>query len=125
MSFVASYLMGSWMLGANFLYATGQAFTAAAARYSLRSPSTGVIDDYVLPADRNSARLLPYHRLDVSLKRKLTLWGSDSEIYLQIFNLYSRRNEWFVQYDTDEPDTKPEIIKMLPIIPTLGLNFRF
>ena len=79
----------------------------------------------MLPADRNSARLLPYHRLDMSVKRQLELWGSESEVYLQVFNLYSRRNEWFVQYGAENPDTKPEIIKMLPIIPTLGLNFKF
>ena len=125
LSFVTSYRFSSWVLGVNFVAATGQAFTPAAARYTLRSPSTGVIDDYVLPADRNSARLLPYHRLDMSVKRQLELWGSESEVYLQVFNLYSRRNEWFVQYGAENPDTKPEIIKMLPIIPTLGLNFKF
>ena len=125
LSFSGSYRRGPWTWGASFLYATGQAFTPASARYSLRSSATGEVTDFVLPAERNSARLLPYHRLDVSLRRAFGLWGSDVEAYLQIVNLYSRRNEWFVQYDTESPETEPEVIKQLPLIPTIGLDFRF
>ena len=125
LSFVLSYNLGKWRLGSNLVYATGQAFTPASARYSLREPTTGMVEDYVLPAERNSARLLPYHRLDASASRKFGLWGLDVEFYLQIFNLYSRRNEWFVQFNTNNPETEPEVIKQLPIVPTLGFNFSF
>ena len=125
LSFVVSYNLGKWRLGSNLVYATGQAFTPASARYTLREPTTGSLQDYVLPAERNSARLLPYHRLDASASRKFGLWGLDVEFYLQIFNLYSRRNEWFVQFDTSNPETEPEVIKQLPIVPTLGFNFSF
>ncbi len=135
LSFVVSYRAGKWRLGSNLVYATGQAFTPAAARYTLREPATGVVDDYVLPARRNSGRLLPYHRLDASASRGFGLWGLDVEFYLQIFNLYSRRNEWFVQYPiatTESPEgevveveVEPEVIRQLPIVPTLGFNFSF
>ena len=85
------------------MFATGQAFTPASAVYRLRQPAepearTG---NYALPADRNSARLLPYHRLDLSVKRGIRLFGADAEAFLQVFNVYSRRNEWFVQFDPD------------------------
>ncbi len=125
LSFVVSYQVGRWRLGSNLVYATGQAFTPASVRYSLREPTTGVVQDYVLPSRRNSARLLPYHRLDASVTRDLTLWGLESEIFLQVFNLYSRRNEWFIQYSTDEAETRAEVIQQLPVVPTLGLNFVF
>ena len=125
LSFVLSYNLGKWRLGSNLVYATGQAFTPASARYSLREPTTGKVADYVLSAERNSARLLPYHRLDASASRKFGLWGLDVEFFLQIFNLYSRRNEWFVQFNTNNPETEPEVIKQLPIVPTLGFNFSF
>lgn len=125
LSFVVSYQVGRWRLGSNLVYATGQAFTPASVRYSLREPTTGVVEDYVLPSRRNSARLLPYHRLDASVTRDLTLWGLESEIFLQVFNLYSRRNEWFIQYSTDEAETRAEVIQQLPVVPTLGLNFVF
>ena len=124
-SLSASYRSGKWTWGASFVYATGQAFTPASARYTLRSPATGEVTDYVLPAGRNSARLLPYHRLDVSLRRTFGLWGSDAEFYLQVINVYNRRNEWFVQYDTEAADTEPQVVKQLPLIPTFGIDFRF
>ena len=125
LSFVVSYNLGKWRLGSNLVYATGQAFTPASARYSLREPATGSLQDYVLSAERNSARLLPYHRLDASASREFGLWGLDVEFYVQIFNLYSRQNEWFVQFNTNNPKTEPEVIKQLPIVPTLGFNFSF
>ena len=125
LSFVVSYKAGDWRLGSNLVYATGQAFTPASARYTMRVPATGVAEDYVLPARRNSARLLPYHRLDISVSRQFGLWGTDSEFYVQVFNLYSRRNEWFVQFDADNPDTEPQVVRQLPIMPTLGFKFAF
>ena len=109
LSFVASYKVGAWRLGANLAYASGQAFTPPS------EPS----------AQLNSARLLPYHRLDVSTSRSFELWGAASEFYVQIFNVYSRRNEWFLQLDSVEPEVDPRKIKQLPIIPTLGFNFNF
>ena len=109
LSFVASYKVGAWRLGATLAYASGQAFTPPS------EPS----------AQRNSARLLPYHRLDVSASRSFELWGAASEFYVQIFNVYSRRNEWFLQLDLVDPEVDPRKIKQLPIIPTLGFNFNF
>ncbi len=109
LSFVASYKVGTWRFGANLAYASGQAFTPVSET----------------PAQRNSARLQPYHRLDVSASRSFGLRGAASEFYVQIFNVYSRRNEWFVQLDSVDPEVDPRQIKQLPIIPTLGLNFSF
>ena len=125
LSVVGSYRLSRWQLGASFVYGTGQAFTPASARYTLRDPATGLPEDRVLAAPRNSARLLPYHRLDVSARRQVRLFGASADVYLQIFNLYSRRNEWFVQYDADNPQTEPEVILQLPIVPTFGLEFSF
>jgi len=124
---VAQLRRGKWTFGSNFIYATGQAFTPAAARYELRNPATGKFpsDSLVLPATRNSARLLPYHRLDVSVSRSFGLFGLPAEWVFQVFNLYNRRNEWFVQYDTSGPVTDADVAKMLPLIPSLGVNFRF
>lgn len=125
-SAVAQYRRDKWEYSATFVMASGQAFTPAAAVYGLHNPATGKIGDpKLLPADRNSARLLPYHRLDVSVSRDFTWFGQSFEWFVQVFNLYSRRNEWFVQYNLDEPTAEPDVVKMLPIIPSLGINFEF
>ncbi|MEJ2722010.1 MAG: hypothetical protein P8181_12865, partial [bacterium] len=124
---VVGYRRGKWTYGAAFVYGTGQAYTPASARYGLRDPATGIIPEggRVLPASKNSARLLPYNRLDVSVMRDFKAWGSDAQWFVQVFNLYSRRNEWFVQYGEEDGAVKVEVVKMLPIIPSVGLNFKF
>jgi len=124
-SFTGTHQRNKWTLSSSFVYGTGQAFTPASARYSLRDPATGLFSDRALAGRRNTARLLPYHRLDIGLRRKTSVFGANGEYYFQIFNVYSRRNEWFVQYDTENPQTEPKVIKMLPIVPTFGLNFSF
>lgn len=125
-STVLQYRRGKWKYGTTFVMASGQAFTPAAALYALRNPATGTLGDpKLLPAERNSARLLPYHRLDMSVSRDVTWFGQTCEWYVQVFNVYSRRNEWFVQYDIDGSAAEPEVIKMLPIVPSVGINFRF
>lgn len=123
----ASYKHRRWMFGANFVFGTGQAFTPASERYVFReSVRTGTRDHYFLPAGRNTARLLPYHRMDVSVKRTFRLLGIDWQGYLQVFNVYNRRNEWFVQYDTDiNGVSTAEIVRMLPIVPTIGIDYAF
>ncbi|MBZ0268255.1 TonB-dependent receptor, partial [bacterium] len=98
---VATWDSGPWTWSSAFVLGTGQAFTPASARWGIRNPATGVWDDsgLVLASAKNSARLLPYHRLDVSVARRFTAFAHPAEWTFQVFNLYSRRNEWFVQYD--------------------------
>ena len=129
-SLTATYRLARWTWTANFVYGTGQAFTPAAARYTLRDPASDRPVDRLLAAQRNTARLLPYHRLDVGMRRTFGLFGADVDFYVQIFNAYNRRNEWFVQYDPEDPTEQdpteqPLVVKMLPIVPTFGFDFRF
>ncbi|MBK37260.1 MAG: TonB-dependent receptor [Gemmatimonadetes bacterium] len=125
-SFVLSYRKGKWTWGANLVYGTGQAFTPVVGRYALRAPATSdfQINRYAIQGDKNSSRLLPYHRLDLSMKRKFNLFGTQAEWYLQVFNVYNRRNEWFVENDNGG-DQSPRVFKMLPIVPTVGVDFGF
>ena len=123
---VAQVERKKWSYGATFFFGTGQAFTPAAARYNLTNPATGEVgDSFLLPAPKNSGRLLPYHRLDVSVTRHGSLFGSKADYFFQVFNIYNRRNEWFVQYGTDDPETDVEVVHQLPIVPTIGVNFEF
>ena len=124
-SLTATYRLARWTWTANFVYGTGQAYTPAAARYTLRDPASDRPVDRLLAAQRNTARLLPYHRLDVGMRRTFGLFGADVDFYLQIFNAYNRRNEWFVQYDPNDSTEQPIVVRMLPIVPTFGFDFRF
>lgn len=127
LSLVLSLARGTWSYGASFVYATGQAFTPAAARYGVRDPATGQLPEggQYLPAARNSARLLPYHRLDVSVEKRFALLGRPATWFVQVFNLYSRRNDWFVELDPDDPSGAPSVVRQLPIVPSAGLRVEF
>jgi len=134
LSAVTQYRAGKWRFGANFVYATGQAFTPVSAWWFVRNPVTGQAKPQLLAAERNSSRLLPYNRLDISAARNFRLFGKPAEVFLQIFNLYSRRNDWFVQYDVENEDdadlnnnyyVDPIIVRQLPLIPSIGVNFEF
>jgi hypothetical protein len=126
-SAVAEYRRGKWRFASDFVYATGQAFTPISARYTLRDPSTGILTESIqlIPGERNSARLYPYNRLDVSVAREFGLLGARAEWMIEVFNLYSRRNEWFIQYERDEDVATATVARMLPIIPSLGVTVWF
>jgi len=119
--------LGAYRPGLTFVYGTGQSFTPAAARYLIRNPATGELTEgeQLLPAPRNSGRLAPYHRLDLGVERDAHWLGDGGRIYLKVFNVYSRRNDWFVQYDTERRETRVKTLKMLPVVPTLGIRTRF
>ena len=125
LSLTATYRFDKWSWNANFVYGTGQAFTPPSARYTLRDPASDIPVDRFLAARRNTGRMLPYHRLDIGMRRRMKPFGAEAEFYLQIFNVYNRRNEWFIQYDPEEADKKPAVAKMLPIMPTIGFDFKF
>ena len=125
LSLTATYRLTNWSWTANFVYATGQAYTPAAARYTLRDPASGRPVNRILAARRNTGRMLPYHRLDLGMRRHAKFFGGDAEFYLQIFNFYNRRNEWFIEYDREDFNRDPAVVKMLPVIPTFGFDFRF
>ena len=61
------------------------------------------------------------------MRRTLKLFGDGvkAEVYLQIVNFYNRRNEWFIEYDAEDSNKKPQVVRMLPILPTFGFDFRF
>ena len=79
----------------------------------------------VVLGDRNGARYPAYHRLDVSARRSFEKsWGTLTP-YLNLLNVYNRKNVlfYFFEYE-DDPPTRSGI-SMFPILPTLGLEVRF
>lgn len=74
----------------------------------------------LLANDINGGRLAPYHRLDMSLKYTLSLGKySELETNLSITNAYDRANVFYVDRLTNAR------VDQLPILPSLGLTYRF
>jgi hypothetical protein len=80
------------------------------------NPDLGIIYD----ENRNAGRLPDYHRLDVSLKR---IWNfskhTNLEAVASVTNLYDRENIFFFDRVTYSR------VNQLPIIPSIGLNFKY
>ncbi len=128
LSIVAQYRLNDrWTLAATFVYGTGNAFTPLKSLYFIErtlNPEFGA---------RNSARLEPYHRLDLSAtlhpkNQKDKPWKSSWTFAL--YNAYNRKNTFFLFYDFqtnfEQGTARAEAFKvaLFPIIPSVTWNFR-
>jgi len=129
LSFVANYNLSPKLIaGLVFVYATGKSFTP---------PERVYLIDGELQTDygpRNSQRLEPYHRMDVSLtwipnptsKKNFT-----SEWVFSLYNAYNRQNTFFLytDYETDLQSGTAEVkaykVSIFPILPSVTWNFKF
>ncbi len=120
-----------WRFSSEFIFHTGNAYTLPTGRANFFQAGTLYDGSFVDYQGRNNARLKAYHRLDLAVTRKgegqLFKRRFESLITLSIYNVYSRRNAYFV-YLTVDPNTHAPLAKqvsLLPIIPSLSYNFNF
>lgn len=80
------------------------------------------VPTYIVPGRRNAERYPAYHRLDMTVRRTFTRrWGKLTP-YLQVLNVYNRRNVlfYFFQYE-DQPATRAGM-SMFPVLPAIGVE---
>jgi outer membrane cobalamin receptor len=93
------------------------------------NPDTGYPDERtaVVPDDRLNreygARYPARHRLDVRLSHRRRFWGSSWLFYLDVINVYNRKNVQVYDYNSDFSEKKP--IYGIPLVPTFGVSVRF
>ncbi len=142
LTIVAGYKLNErWTFGSSFIYATGNTLTL---------PSSWYVQDQNLLFNygaRNSTRMAPYHRLDISA----TLYGKtyktktdettgetiqvkkkyQSNWSFSIYNVYNRANPFFLYVDNDGDFLKGDFkitvkqVSLFPIIPSVTWNFEF
>ena len=131
-NFLITHVFGqnkSWEAGARWNLGSGFPFTETQGFYQnvqfqellLTDVLTGNFDlGTLLSTDRNKGRLSYYHRLDVSLKKIIELSKYSSlEIIASVTNAYNRENIFFVDRITNNK------VNQLPILPSLGVTFKF
>lgn len=142
LSVVASYKLNErWTFGANFIYATGNTLTL---------PTSWYVQNQNLQFNygaRNSSRMAPYHRLDISITRYNKAYktktdpNTGEEIQVKkkfrsnwafsVYNVYNRANPFFVYVDNEgeflNGDFKISVkqVTLFPIIPSVTWNFEF
>jgi hypothetical protein len=128
-----------WDLGTRFNFGSGLPYTRPEGnylffQYLLSQPNRGrreatnspdEADVAVLIGPRNHERYPPYHRLDVSLKKTMTYGWGQMVPYLEVLNVYNRKNVlfYFFQYNQDPPVRSG--VSMFPLLPTIGLELVF
>jgi hypothetical protein len=130
-NFVGGYKLGSkkdwdvkvrWNLGSGFPFTQTnglyESLVQGYGRFSLDPATSGELAIWY--ADLNEARLPWYHRLDISMLKTWTFRnGHNIDISFSIMNLYNRRNVFYIDRITMER------VNQLPLLPTLGFNWRF
>ncbi len=115
-------------------YRTGNAVTLATGRYAVFNPDPLINPNFnIVPiyTDRNSFRMPAYHKLDVGLVYKLNSNKGESELSLSFYNVYNRRNPFFIYFDkilNDQEEIigyQPKQVSLFPIIPSITYNFKF
>lgn len=128
-SLVANYEINKkWTVGGVFVYGTGNAFTPLRSLYFIENNLN------VSYGARNSARIQPYHRMDLSAtwtpkpdseKRFKSSWT------FSVYNTYNRQNPFFISYDISA-DTNTGVaqaqalkVSIFPVIPSVTWNFKW
>ncbi len=121
-----------WLLGVNFTFYSGQPITLPSSVYLVnQAPDwTGNKNSLAIyPSTINAFRLPFYSRLDFSLIYEINYQSWSLSPYLQVFNLLSRRNVWFIRYKNEIKDgfVRQEIenINMFPLLPSIGVSIKF
>lgn len=134
---VLNYRINHWLeLGARWNYSTNFPFTppvGVTPRVAYDSlvvnPFTNQVIfnlDYGGDDNRYSERKPAYHRLDIRLSAYTKFWGADWSFYLDVINVYNRKNVLTYGYTiSSDLSLKQKVTGMIPILPTLGISARF
>lgn len=123
---VAQYeLSDRWSVGGTFTLQSGQPFTGATSRFQILMPGRTNGEGTVVPSDRFGLRLPPTHQLNLNASYSYSLFGLDSKVILDIFNVYNRQDILFRFYNTSGSQTRVEDVRLLPIIPTVSFEIKF
>ena len=133
LNLLASYVAGKksdWEFSARFNYGSAFPFTQTQAFIEkMDFGTTGISTNYltqngtmeIVYADKiNGGRLSAYHRLDLSVKKKIKTGKTSSlEASGSISNAYNRENIFYIDRITNKRENQ------LPIFPSLGLSWAF
>ncbi len=129
LSVIASYEFSpKWQFSAIFVYATGNSTTMPMSRY--------IVDGRISVeyGDRNSYRMVDYHRADISVtwtpgalknKKFKSSWN------FSIYNVYNHYNPYFIYFEEKGSISQGDYsvtgkqVSLFPILPALTWSFKF
>ena len=114
-----------WEFGASFMFQSGQSYTGATSTTGGRLPGwqNGIV--MVNPSQRWGLRLPNSHQLNLNVNYNTYVWDLPFRVFLDVYNVYSRRDIWFRFLDTDNGIPTLTEIRLLPILPTVSVELKF
>ncbi|MEJ2052423.1 MAG: TonB-dependent receptor [Calditrichaceae bacterium] len=121
-SFVGNAALGkSWDVRLKFLYGSGFPYTPST--FEIVDEDKNIWGQVI--GRRNSARLPSYQRVDIRAGRQFSLGRFSSEIYLELINLFGRKNVYSYEWNWHDGNWRKEAVELLPLIPNFGLVIRY
>jgi hypothetical protein len=116
-----------------WVYGTGNAVTLANERYAVAKNPFGpnyydYFDDDNVESfkERNGYRMRAYHRLDVGINLNKKLKYGNQTWSFGAYNVYSRRNPFYVYFSQDYTGKRVlKQVSLFPIIPSVSYTFNF
>lgn len=134
---VAMYkFSNAWSFSSVFTYGTGNAATMPQGVFSVYNPAEqqgnwwGGYNAYDYGA-KNSFRMPAYHRMDIGLHHQKVFEKYTREIHIDIYNVYNRRNPYFLRLgQVTDPRSLGRLkvirqISLLPVIPSIMFQWKF
>lgn len=126
MKLVVNYeINDSWVVGANFVFQSGQPYTGATSRVRVSLDGQSYGQNKIVSSDLYGLRLPPSHQLNINATYSFKTFGQPSALIFDIYNVYNRRDIWFRFYNTRDDLTTVEDIRLLPIIPSISYEIKF
>jgi len=109
-----------WIASGAWNYSSGYPFTEMIGFYDKFFFNSGILNEivpggfeqYTYLGDKNLGRLPTYHRMDLSIMKKIDLSIMNMELGVSVINLYNRQNIFYFNRDTGEE------VNMLPFLVT-------
>ena len=113
-----------WQASASWFFNSGLPFTQIVGYYDKLylddlfniGSLFGNYTPFTVLGDRNLGRLPTYHRLDLSVTKKFTIYFTNVSVSVNVLNVYDRKNIFYFDRETGKQ------VNMLPILPTATLR---
>ncbi len=114
------YKAGRWDAGINVFFGSGLAYTP-----SVTSMDTVNHIHIWEKGNRNSSHLPSYLRADLRISRRFLLFEQQFIVYLNIMNVFNRRNVYGYRYSYQGKDCTAvsEELRLLPLVPSIGIRY--
>ena len=121
-----------WQLGGRWRFQSGSLYTpiyGATPVYPIVGDVPDSSQDPIfydpIQGDLNSQRLESFHRLDIRLDYKTTMFGQKTKIYFEVLNLYGNKGTAGYDYNADYSEKEPSYQFPEFPLPSIGIQMEF